>query len=342
MKKQTIKLNESQLRNMIKKTLNELDWKTYANAAKKQADADGEYKLSHDKPNRAYKFNLAASNEFNKKYSHNGNYTDDFTRLHANEPTNWGTTELPKLHLNACDSCDDEHGFLGRNFDEKDKPYLVNNNQCGKLKQVKKIPPKTFERHPELMQKFKDAEEEMEHYYNGDYDYTPEKGWHLKESRLNNIIKGSINRVFGEAPIADGKQIVKLNESQLINVIKKIIKEELDMSPYDGYSVNVSNGEDNNGVYGYVLTYRKDIADSIMRNGFQMPKDTPARMYGPGIYIFPDDLNRLRKYAHAYGNIAIRVKIISNNFQTHPTLGWEMYIVPNPQDVIPVSVKTLY
>lgn len=198
MKKQTIKLNESLLRNIIKEALNELDWKTYANAAKKQADADGEYKLSHDKSNRAYKFNLAASNEFNKKYGHKGNYTDDFTRLHANEPTNWGTTELPKLHLNASDLCDDEHGFLGRDFDEKDKPYWVNKNQHGELKQVKKIPPKTFERHPELMQKFKDAEQEMENYYNGDYDYTPDKGWHLKESQLRNIIKESIKKVLKE------------------------------------------------------------------------------------------------------------------------------------------------
>lgn len=198
MKKQTIKLNESQLRKMIKEALNELDWKTYANAARKQADIDGEYQLSHDKPNRSYKFNLAAANAFNKKYGNKGNYTDDFTRLHASEPTNWGTTELPKLHLNASDLCDDEHGFLGRDFNEKDKPYFVNKNSNGELKNVKKIPSKTLERHPELKQKFNDAEKEMEHYYNGDYDYTADKGWHLKESRLNKIIKESIKKVLNE------------------------------------------------------------------------------------------------------------------------------------------------
>jgi hypothetical protein len=32
--KQTIRLNESDLRNLIKEALNKLDWKTYANAAK--------------------------------------------------------------------------------------------------------------------------------------------------------------------------------------------------------------------------------------------------------------------------------------------------------------------
>jgi len=211
MEKQTIKLKESQLRQMIKEALNELDWKTYANAAKKQADVDGEYKLSHDKPNRAYKFNLAASNEFNKKHGHNGNYTDDFRRLGAAEPTNWGTTELPKLHLVANDLCDIENGFLCRDFNDSDKSYYVNKGNNGRVKQTKKIPSKTLGNHPELMQKFKDAEKEMEHYYNGDYDYTQDKGWHLKESQLRNFIKENIKKVLKE-----GESIVEFNNLDAI------------------------------------------------------------------------------------------------------------------------------
>lgn len=197
-----MKITEKQLRNIIKEAINELDWKTYANAAKKQADIDGEYQLSHEKPNRSYKFNLAAANAFNKKYGKKNNYTDDFTSLHATEPTNWRTTELPKLDLNACDDNDDEHGFLCRDFNEKDKPYLVNKNRNGRLKRVKNIPSKALERHPELKQKFKDAEKEMEHYYNGDYDYTPEKGWHLNESVLRKIIKESINNVLNDFDVS--------------------------------------------------------------------------------------------------------------------------------------------
>lgn len=211
MEKQTIKLKESQLRQMIKESLKELDWKTYANAAKKQADIDGEYQLSHDKPNRSYKFNLAAANAFNKKYGNKGNYSDDFTSLHATEPSNWETTELPKLHLNATD-CNNEHGFLCRDFNEKDKPYFVNKNSNGELKKVKKIPSKTLERHPELKQKFKDAEKEMEHYYNGDYDYTTDKGWHLKESRLNKIIKESIKKALKEGVIKS-REFLDKNEN---------------------------------------------------------------------------------------------------------------------------------
>ena len=42
MEKQTIKLKESQLRQMIKESLKELDWKTYKNAANKRL-AQGKY-----------------------------------------------------------------------------------------------------------------------------------------------------------------------------------------------------------------------------------------------------------------------------------------------------------
>ena len=133
-----------------------------------------------------------------------------------------------------------------------------------------------------------------------------------------------------------------INESRLRNVIKKAIKEALDLSPYDGFSVNTSTGEDNNCVYGYHLVHDENTAREIMKNGFKLPKYTGEGMYhGVGIYIFPDDLNRLRGYRHVFGNIAIRVKIIGDNFQTHPSQGWEIYVVPNPEDVIPVSIKRI-
>ena len=61
-KRNTIRLNESQLHNMIsesvKQVLTELDWKTYANAAKKA------YEKGRDS---GWDFSRAAERELNKK-----------------------------------------------------------------------------------------------------------------------------------------------------------------------------------------------------------------------------------------------------------------------------------
>ena len=61
MAKLTIRLTESELKNMIKKSLNELDWKTYMNAAKKAYDRDDDQQRSED-------FLDAAEQSYKDKY----------------------------------------------------------------------------------------------------------------------------------------------------------------------------------------------------------------------------------------------------------------------------------
>lgn len=75
MQKNTVQINESQLKKIvaesIKNVLSEIDWKTYANAAKKSHDKaknatdDKEAKKYKDKRD---KFNQAATDSFNKDY----------------------------------------------------------------------------------------------------------------------------------------------------------------------------------------------------------------------------------------------------------------------------------
>ena len=48
---------------------------------------------------------------------------------------------------------------------------------------------------------FNAATQELDNYNNGNYDYTKDKGWHLKESRLNKIIKESIKKALKESVI---------------------------------------------------------------------------------------------------------------------------------------------
>ena len=61
-----IRLTESDLHNMIKEAINELDWRTYASAGNK------------DKSNRRFDFQSAAKRSFDKKYN-----SDLNTRKHS-------------------------------------------------------------------------------------------------------------------------------------------------------------------------------------------------------------------------------------------------------------------
>jgi len=79
--KQRIRLTESDLRNIVREAINELDWKTYANAANKSLK--GNYKMREKgksdsyKNNRAKRFADAAVNAFNQEFGY-----DNRTRGH--------------------------------------------------------------------------------------------------------------------------------------------------------------------------------------------------------------------------------------------------------------------
>ncbi len=73
--KKTIRLTESKLRRLIESTINELDWKTYMNAAKKNADEYSDYDFDDDegrrKNLRTDSFVDAARKAYRDKYGSN-------------------------------------------------------------------------------------------------------------------------------------------------------------------------------------------------------------------------------------------------------------------------------
>ena len=95
-----IRLTESDLHNMIKEAINELDWRTYASAAKK------------DNRGRSNKFSMAAQKAFKNKYN-NGLDTDKYgistnyntDKVYYNAPTPHYSKSLVSTYDFADDTC---------------------------------------------------------------------------------------------------------------------------------------------------------------------------------------------------------------------------------------------
>lgn len=150
--KNTIRLTESELKNIIndsiKNIISELDYKTYINAYKK-AEKNGDA--------RAKKFFDAASDEFNKQYGFDDEegifYMDDFEHSDGEHSATWW--HFP--NGNRQYSPDNVH-----DFDKLSRP--------AKLRQKRK----------DLPQRVKQGEREYANYIKGNYEYTKDKGWDFK------------------------------------------------------------------------------------------------------------------------------------------------------------------
>ena len=160
--KQTIKLNESQLRNIIKEALNELDWKTYANAARKRAERD---KRGGGRNEKVRQLDKAASDALNKKFNMQNHRAQIYTDY--DDYNGYGQTG--------------RYPSLGDVADYTDTFYSDFKNPDRDINRIG---------YPG------ERSQEMSDYFKGNYDYTPDKGWHLKESQLSNIIKDSIKKVL--------------------------------------------------------------------------------------------------------------------------------------------------
>ena len=198
MKKNTIKLNESQLRKMIKESLNELDWKTYANAAKKAQEWRNENPFKYDR-NRGIHFDSAAQKRFNQQHGI------------ENLPDYGG--ERGNINFNSFHGEPEISGSRNHDFGDGGGPFDLKHNVYHMSKKYGKdgsygrtrmwdhpheTTPEDFYDDEEMAKKFRDAEQDVDDFKNGNYEYTPDKGWHLKESRLNKIIKESIKKVMKE------------------------------------------------------------------------------------------------------------------------------------------------
>lgn len=180
MEKQTIKLKESQLRQMIKESLKELDWKTYKNAANKRL-AQGKYANANE-------LSDMAKNRFDDEFNDNYRYDTLGAKLAGKHSKTFDSTFIPT----------EEPRLQGRN--EKGEELFRNNGRYYNSRRGLTTPEKFF-KDKQMSDTFNAATQELDDYNGGNYDYAQDKGWHLKESRLNKIIKESIKKALKESVI---------------------------------------------------------------------------------------------------------------------------------------------
>lgn len=243
MKKKT-KITEEELKNTIKAILNELDWKTYQNAAKKSS-FKGDFE-------RADKFAKAASSAFNRDYfnkkrnwkdhklerSVDGYMDNDnafnpqihgwlSTSLNGDEPVLSNTRhykafdgidEINNEEYNfACDLIDKgispDDAFKAAEKRTKSKyPYLKYDKE-GRIKSNYRVKPKSGFNMNNLVDNYlSDTYDELDSYANKDYEYVKGKGWikkedNLSESRLKRIIKESLKKVLNEIEEPTGDKL---------------------------------------------------------------------------------------------------------------------------------------
>lgn len=241
--KRTIHLNESKLRQIIEssvrkhikeaqnesmnkkidkivnetvyKHLNEMDWKTYANAekkARKRGNASYQrekgvqgfdaYSKAADERLRAKRFGDAAKKAFNRDYGYKKGKRWDNNYAEVKLGGDFDAAEEFSPHA---------IGLKDKGYGEPAE-YEYGRNQHNWKKEA---PEEFFQNNPDAAQAFKTSDAEVKNYKKGNYDYDSEKGWHLKESKINNLIKETISQYLKEHwdTIKDIKDIHKSSKS---------------------------------------------------------------------------------------------------------------------------------
>ena len=181
--KRTIRLTESDLHRIVKESVNklitELDWKTYQNAAKKAhlkaLDDYGYGQPNYDKDKsseyfrKSNEFSKAAEDAFNREYGYDdGRYHLGLnSRRQGSSKTAPGYGTFPYYDTSEISAGDrnDTYKWGGRTC-EKDLPleYDFHRN----------ITPKN------VVDKFDSANDELNNYKRGNYEYKKGQGWKLK------------------------------------------------------------------------------------------------------------------------------------------------------------------
>lgn len=158
-KNNIVRLTESQLHQVIKESvkqvLSELDWKTYANAARK-ANSNGDDRL------RASLFGVAAEREFRKKHglkdvSSHSNFIDNEPFVSLDEPY--------------------ENGYIA--YGNKENPFT---KSVDSFYQSYDVPISDIDksRLSHIQGDAFGAQKDLEDYQNGNYEYQKGKGWQKK------------------------------------------------------------------------------------------------------------------------------------------------------------------
>jgi len=168
--KQTIKLTESQLHQLIRESvkgmlteLRKLDWKTYANAAKKAREQGRD---------SAYDLNKKANDELNKKYGGGHHWSI--------EPSEEGVYQRFGKWANGNEL------WTGWRPMEGHEDFGTFADFGTKQKYVPNVG---------IICEPEDDEKEVRDFINGKYEYVDGEGWKLKDDeKLNEAIKRSIRK----------------------------------------------------------------------------------------------------------------------------------------------------
>ena len=200
-KKNKIKLGESQLRKIVaesvKKVLSEIDWKTYANAAnkrRKQYRDEIKNGIDSDKWDRAQELDNAASRALSDKFGKNlktwgdnwNGETGDRHVMDADAPWTTGTNAMGP----------EPTGYYYTSSKDRNWRNGSDEYQNGDYDLYGDIP-LDFKNQSEEDKQNNNIGREIDNFTHDRYAYDNEKGWHLKESvekAVKSVLKEYINK----------------------------------------------------------------------------------------------------------------------------------------------------
>jgi hypothetical protein len=169
----TIKLTESDLHKVIKESVNniltELDWKTYANAAKKRYQQYKENPIDKKAWDSSYDLNSMANDRFDDDYVGNMKYDTLGDKLKGEKSAKYYSRfdvrddNMPRQAIRGVNKSGNEI------FNTKKGHYY--NNKGGYVN------PNSFFKDKEVGDKFKSASDELWDYHDGNYEYVKGEGW---------------------------------------------------------------------------------------------------------------------------------------------------------------------
>ena len=193
-----IRITEGELKKMIlesaNKILSELDWRTYANAAKK----GHEWREAHphhraNQWNRVYNFDGAAMDAFNKQHGLEGQYDNG---AYGGEK---GVMKMNSYHGNTEFSGSRDHDFgdgggvfnLNHNIYHMGKKYGKDGNY-GRTRMwdmAHETTPEEFYGDKEMGKKFRALDQEVDDYNSGKTHYVKGKGWSNESLENKKVVK---------------------------------------------------------------------------------------------------------------------------------------------------------
>ena len=180
------------IKESVKQTINELDWKTYANAARKRLQQYRDDPTQKDKWERYYDLSQAANKKFDDDYVGLMKYDTFGDKLRGkHSPKFDARMDLSKSNRMPYGAINGYNKGGNNLFSTEKGSYYGPNGYTS---------PGSFFRDKEVADKFKRANDELWDYDNGNYEYASGEGWRLKEAkRIRNIVKETLNRVLKES-----------------------------------------------------------------------------------------------------------------------------------------------